>query len=81
MKGVFVMCKIYTVSSLNNKPFIRLTGKWLEKNGFNKGDKIRLFYDDDILVLTKINDKELLENEKNQKILSLEKQLKDLKEN
>ena len=45
------MCKIYTVSSLNNKPFIRLTGKWLEEKGFNKGDKIRLFYDDDILVL------------------------------
>jgi len=75
------MCKIYTVSSLNNKPFIRLTGKWLEEKGFNKGDKIRLFYDNDILVLTKMDDKEFLDNKKNKKILSLEKQLKNLKEN
>ena len=44
------MDKIYTVSSLNDRPFIRLTGKWLENNGFNKGDKIRLFYDKEILI-------------------------------
>lgn len=37
------MCKIYTVSELNNKLFIRLTGKWLEEKGFNKGDKFRVF--------------------------------------
>lgn len=49
------MCKIYTVSELNNKPFIRLTGEWLEEKGFNKGDKFRLFYDNGILVLIKID--------------------------
>ena len=66
------MCKIYTVSELNNKlfirltgkwleekgfnkGFIRLTGKWLEEKGFNKGDKFRLFYDNGILVLIKVD--------------------------
>ena len=49
------MCKIYTVSDLNNKPFIRLTGKWLEEKDFNKGDKFRLSYDNGILVLIKID--------------------------
>lgn len=58
------MCKIYTVSSLNNKPFIRLTGKWLEEKGFNKSDKFRLFYDNGILVLIKIDKNEVLKTEK-----------------
>lgn len=58
------MDKIYTVSSLNDRPFIRLTGKWLENNGFNKGDKIRLFYDKEILVLVKIGNNEVLKKEK-----------------
>ena len=57
------MDKIYTVSSLNDRPFIRLTGKWLENNGFNKGDKIRLFYDNEILVLIKIDNNEVLKKE------------------
>ena len=57
------MDKIYTVSSLNDRPFIRLTGKWLENNGFNKGDKIRLFYDKEILVLVKIGNNEVLKKE------------------
>ena len=57
------MDKIYTVSSLNDRPFIRLTGKWLENNGFNKGDKIRLFYDKEILVLVKIDNNEVLKKE------------------
>ena len=57
------MDKIYTVSSLNDRPFIRLTGKWLENNGFNQGDKIRLFYDNDILVLIKIDNNEVLKKE------------------
>ena len=57
------MDKIYTVSSLNDRPFIRLTGKWLENNGFNKGDKIRLFYDNNILVLIKIDNNEVLKKE------------------
>ena len=58
------MDKIYTVSSLNDRPFIRLTGKWLENNGFNKGDKIRLFYDREILGLVKIDNNEVLKKEK-----------------
>ena len=57
------MDKIYTVSSLNDRPFIRLTGKWLENNGFNKGDKFRLFYDNNILVLIKIDNNEVLKKE------------------
>ena len=57
------MNKIYTVSSLNDRPFIRLIGKWLENNGFNKGDKIRLFYDNEILVLIKIDNNEVLKKE------------------
>ena len=56
------MCKIYTVSSLNNKPFIRLSGKWLKDKGFDKGDKFRLFYDNDILVLIKINKEDTNKN-------------------
>lgn len=58
------MDKIYTVSSLNDRPFIRLTGKWLENNGFNKGDKFRLFYDKEILVLVKIGNNKVLKKEK-----------------
>ena len=61
------MDKIYTVSSLNDRPFIRLTGKWLENNGFNKGDKIRLFHDKEILVLVKIGNNEVLKKEKETK--------------
>lgn len=73
------MYKTYTVIELANKPAIRLTGKWLIKDGFDIGDKIELFKDSGILVLIKINNDETAQKEKQRKILSLERQLKKLK--
>ena len=34
--------RILKISYLNDKPYIRLSGKWLEKSGFNVGDKIKV---------------------------------------
>lgn len=75
------MCKTYTVSNLAEKPAIKITGKWLADNGFDIGDKLELFNDNGILVLIKMDNEEALKNEKQKKILALEKQLKQLKFN
>lgn len=39
----------------NNKyvPFIKLTGKWLEENGFNIGDKVKISLSKGMLLLVK----------------------------
>ena len=73
------MCKTYTVCELSNKPIIRITGKWLIENGFDIGDKLELFNDNGILILIKMDNDEVIKEEKQKKILSLEKQLKQLK--
>ena len=50
---ILTVSLISTTNSYNygrrvtNVPYIRLQGKWLEKLGFNIGDKIAVFADDD----------------------------------
>ena len=49
--------KNYTISSLykNDKrvPTVKLTGKWLEDNGFKIGDKIKVSSSKDILLIVR----------------------------
>ena len=52
------MSKIYTIYNYDNKPMIRLMGKWLADNGFNIGDKLEFVQGKNMIILTKIpNDK------------------------
>lgn len=43
----------------NNIPCIKLTGKWLEKMGFNIGDTIQMINDNNIIILMKA-DKQMI---------------------
>lgn len=49
--------KTYKISRLYQKntpvPYIRLIGKWLQVNGFDIGDKIKITTAKDILLITK----------------------------
>ena len=50
--------KIYTVTEINGKPAIRITGKWLKEKGFDIGDKFEVVYEGNMLVLIKITKEE-----------------------
>ena len=72
--------KIYTVGSLCQKdyvPSIRLTGKWLQKIGIDKGDKLSLIESQNMIILIKENRKEI---KKEKEIKRLELKLKTLKD-
>ena len=43
--------RILKVYYLNNRPYIRLSGKWLEESGFNIGSKIKVQLKDKVLVI------------------------------
>ena len=47
----------YTVSSIyeNNqeRPFIRIKGKWLEKLGFKVGNKLKIYEANNVLLIVK----------------------------
>ena len=51
--------KTYTVSSIyqNNqdRPYIKITGKWLQDIGFNIGNKFKVYQGKDILLIVKDN--------------------------
>lgn len=50
--------RTYTVSSIyqsgENRPFIKITGKWLSNFGFDIGTKYKVFESKDILLIVKI---------------------------
>ena len=46
--------KLMTVGEQNGKPFIRMTGKWLENAGFHIGDKIQVTEKENQLVLERL---------------------------
>ena len=47
-------CKIsYTLTQNEERPFLKLTGKWLEKLGFTIGTKIKIYEGKDMLLLIK----------------------------
>ena len=75
------MLKTYTISSLYDKPCIKLTGKWLEKNDFKIGDKVQLHNDNGILVLVKLSEEEANQMNKLKEMKKLKKQLKELEQN
>ena len=52
--------KIYTVTEINGKPAIRITGKWLKEKGFDIGDKFEAVYENNMLMLIKIKEITLL---------------------
>ena len=72
------MGKIYTVSNYDNKPFIRLTGKWLEKYGFNIGDKLEFIEGKNIIILAKVPNAKTRQLEKDFEIKQLTKRLNDI---
>ena len=43
--------RLYTVSDMDNRPFIRLRGKWLEDAGFHIGDKLAVSVNENRLVI------------------------------
>ena len=55
------MIKEYTISYLNDLrardrnpvPYLRLSGKWLEKQGFGIGTKLKAVVSDETITLTK----------------------------
>ena len=51
--------KTYKVSSIyqndKEKPFIKITGKWLENLGFNVGNTFKVYQGKDILLIVKEN--------------------------
>ena len=54
MKDKTKTCKIsYTFINEEERPFIKLTGKWLEKIGFNVGATLKVFEGKDMLLLVK----------------------------
>lgn len=76
--------KIYTIGYImgkENTPFIRISGKWLNKQGFNIGDKLKYISSKNMIILVKMTDDETLASDKQKEILKLEKQLKELKSN
>ena len=44
-----------TVGYLDGKPFIRMSGKWLEEAGFHIGDKFNVTVKENQLVLEKLS--------------------------
>lgn len=54
MKEKTKTCKIsYTLTQNEERPFLKLTGKWLEKLGFTIGTKIKIYEGKDMLLLIK----------------------------
>ena len=51
--------KTYKVSSIyqndKERPFIKITGKWLEDLGFNVGNTFKVYQGKDILLIVKEN--------------------------
>jgi hypothetical protein len=45
-----------TISSLNDKPFIRIIGKYLRKFGFETGDKIQLEIKHNKIIITNMTE-------------------------
>lgn len=64
-----------------NTPFIRISGKWLNKQGFNIGDKLKYISSKNMIILVKMSDDETLEENKQKEIVKLKKQLKELQSN
>lgn len=75
------MVKTYSVCSLDKKPVIRITGKWLEENDIHIGDKLELFNDNGMLVLIKMSEEEIKNQNKLKQLKRLEKQITVLKQN
>ncbi len=50
--------KIYTVTEINERPAIKITGKWLKEKGFDIGDKFEVVFENNMLVLIKITKEE-----------------------
>ena len=46
--------KLMTVGEQNSKPFIRMTGNWLENAGFHIGDKFQVTVKENQLVLERL---------------------------
>ena len=62
-------------------PLLTLKGKWFEKLGFKVGEKVAIYEDIDMIVITKISTEglETLNNlEKTKKIKTLKRQIKEL---
>ena len=53
--GKDIGVKVMTVGYLNGKPFIRMSGKWLEEAGFHIGDKFNVTVKENQLVLEKLS--------------------------
>lgn len=76
--------KTYTIGYMmgkENTPFIRISGKWLNKQGFNIGDKLKYISSKNMIILVKMSDDETLEENKQKEIVKLKKQLKELQSN
>ena len=70
--------KTYTVSSKDELPFIRLTGKWLVANGINVGDKLELVNSKNMVILTKMSKRKAKQMIKDFEIKQLQQKLNDL---
>lgn len=76
--------KTYTIGYMmgkENTSFIRISGKWLNKQGFNIGDKLKYISSKNMIILVKMSDDETLEENKQKEIVKLKKQLKELQSN
>ena len=76
--------KTYTIGYMmgkENTPFIRISGKWLNKQGFNIGDKLKYISSKNMIILVKMPDVETPDIKKQQEISKLKKQIKQLQSN
>lgn len=55
MKKVKTYTVAYHLANNEERPFIKLSGKWLEKLGFKVGSKLKVYEGKDILLLVKEN--------------------------
>ena len=72
------MSKIYTVSSYDDNPMIRLTGKWLVNYGFNIGDKLEFVEGKNMIILTKMPACKVNQLKNEYEIKQLQQKLNDL---
>ena len=55
MKKVKTYTVAYQLANNEERPSIKLSGKWLEKLGFKVGSKLKVYEGKDILLLVKEN--------------------------
>jgi len=73
------MGRTYTIQQRYDVPCLTLRGKWLRDFGLDHGNKLKLIKGKNMLVLIKIPDEAVKEENRNKEIKRLEKQVKLLK--